>query len=471
VWFVYFVVEPNPSGLAVLVAAAQLGRLGFATSARLALAAQAAHCNMKIQSMRILTVLLVVGSSGAPYPATLGAEEVAASTPQLAAGNDKDLPEGIPPIPESGPALCVGKFLTPDQGKAMLDRRLRLTTTAEEWRIYAAHLRECILHGADLDPLPARTPLNPIIRNLRHYDGYTVESVAFECVPGYWVSATLYRPADIKAPFAVVLCPNGHGGGRIGGEVQTRCAMLARMGAVAMSLNLFGWGELPDQAVPRSHTRPAALTMQIWHNMRALDFLLSLAGADRTRVAVTGASGGGTQSFLLTALDDRITASVPVVMVSSSMFGGCACESGKPIHRSRKHFTNNAEIAAMAAPRPMLIISDGKDWTATVPDIEYPFIRKIYGYFGAPGNGANAHFANEGHDYGASKRQAMYEFLAKQFGLDLARIRGSNGRIDESRVTIENEKTMMTFDDDFPFPEGTLTTSQKVEASLKRLQE
>jgi dienelactone hydrolase len=415
--------------------------------------------------------LLLAVSSVTPYTATSGADEAATRTQQLAAESNSGLPAGIPPLPDEGPALCVGRFLTPQQGQAMLHRRLRQTRTAEEWRIYSAHIRECILRGADLDPLPRRTPLNPIFRGPRQHEGYTVENVAFECVPGYWVSATLYRPAGIKGPFPVVLCPNGHGGGRFGGDVQTRCAMLARMGAIAMSLNLFGWGELPDQTVPRSHTRPTALTMQIWHNMRALDFLLSLDGADKTRVAVTGASGGGTQSFLLTALDERVTVNVPVVMVSSSMFGGCPCESGKPIHRSKKHFTNNAEISAMAAPRPMLVISDGQDWTANVPTIEYPFIRRIYGYFGAQGKVANAHFAREGHDYGPSKRKAMYEFVATQFGLPLSRIRGIDGRIDESKVTIEDVETMLTFDESFPFPEGILTTSHAVEVSIKRLQE
>jgi len=426
---------------------------------------------MRTRHLVTLSALVLAGCSAPPHSDTSSTEPAAAFAQQIAAENDKDLPAGIPPMPESGPALCVGRFLTPEQGKAMLDRRLRQTRNADEWTAYSAHIRKCILRGADLDPLPKRTPLKPIFRNKRQYDGYTVESVAFECVPGYWVSGTLYRPTPIGTHFPVVLCPNGHGAGRFGSEVQTRCAMLARMGAVAMSLNLFGWGDLPDQAVKRSHTRPAALTMQIWHNMRALDFLLSLEGADKTRVAVTGASGGGTQTFLLAALDDRVTASVPVVMVSSYMFGGCACESGKPIHRSKEHFTDNAEIAAMAAPRPMLVISDGKDWTSTTPNLEYPFLRTIYGYFGAEGKVANAHFAQEGHDYGPNKRRAMYEFLAKQFRLDLARIRGTDGQIDESKVTIEDEKSMMTFDQSFPFPKGTLTTSQEVEASLKKLQE
>jgi hypothetical protein len=390
--------------------------------------------------------------------------------PALPTAETLPLPEGIPPIPDAEPALCIGRFLTPEQGAAMLQRRLKLTANLEEWKTYSTLVKKQMLIGAELDPLPRRTPLNPIVRNKRAFDGYTVESIALEIVPGYWASCTLYRPANTAGPYPVVLCPNGHGGGRLADYVQTRCAMLARMGCISMSLNLFGWGETPDQAVKRQHTRPFALTAQTWTNMRALDFLLSLEGADPTRVGVTGFSGGGTQSFILTALDDRVTVSVPVTMVSSHMFGGCSCESHKPIHRSENHFTNNAEIAALAAPRPMLIVSDGKDWTASTPEVEFPFIKTVYGYYDAGNNVTNLHLANEGHDYGPTKRRAMYEFLANQFSLDLGKIQNADGKIDESLVTTEKETDMYTFDASFPIPEGALTTWEDVEVSLQKLQ-
>jgi len=378
----------------------------------------------------------------------------------------------LPPMPESGPALCQGKYLTPEQGKFMLDRRLEKMTNWRYWQDYVEHLRKCILKGADLDPLPKRVPLNPIIRNKRRYDGYTVENVAFESVPGYYAACNLYRPTDANGPFPVVLCPVGHwGDSRFNPSVQIRCAMLARMGAVAMSIGTFGWGESPDQAVRRIHVKPLALTMQTWNNMRALDFLLSLDDADQKRVAVTGASGGGTQTLLLTALDKRVKVSVPVAMVSSYMFGGCSCESGKPIHRSKEHFTNNVEITAMAVPGQLLIISDGKDWTANTPQVEFPFIQKIYALYSARNKVKNIHFADEGHDYGPNKREAMYKFMAKNLGLDIARIRTRDRKTDESKVTIENMSMMQVFDDSNPFPENVCKTLEEIEASLKSLQE
>lgn len=388
------------------------------------------------------------------------------------AGDDCNEPAvTLPPMPESGPALCQGKYLTPQQGKFMLDRRLAETTTLKEWKDYSERLRKCILKGADLDPLPRRIPLNPIIRNKRRYNGYTVENVAFESVPGYYAACNLYRPTSEKGLLPVVLCPVGHwGDSRFNESVQIRCAMLARMGAIAMSVDLFGWGTSPDQAVRRIHVRPLALTMQTWNNMRALDLLLSLKEADPNRVAVTGASGGGTQTLLLTALDERVKVSVPVAMVSSYMFGGCSCESGKPIHRSKEHFTNNVEITAMAAPRPMLIISDGKDWTSDTPKVEYPFIKKIYRLYEQEDKVANAHFAFEGHDYGPNKRKATYRFMAQYLGLDISRIQGADGGIDESKVTVEDMKMMQVFDDSHPFPKNVCKSQEEIEASLKSLQ-
>ena len=307
-----------------------------------------------------------------------------------------------------------------DEGKKHLEQLISLYKDLPAWESRKAELRKCFLEQMGLAPLPKKTPLNPIYTPKRKMDGYTVENVAIETIPGVFLCGSLYRPAKGKGPFPAVLCTHGHASnddlneyGRYRPDHQYRCAMLARMGAVVFSYEMFAWGESRLQVASEVHRTGLALTMQTLNSMRVIDFLISLTYVDPRRIAITGESGGGTQTFLLTALDDRIAVSVPVVMVSSYFYGGCPCESGLPIHSCSVQGTNNAEIAAMASPRPMLVISDGGDWTQHVPEIEYPYLQKVYELYGKKENVENVHLANEGHDYGISKRISHVRFYGR----------------------------------------------------------
>ena len=350
--------------------------------------------------------------------------------------------------PAAKPTLCQGNYHSEAEAVAQLKRMAATHSNLAEWKARAAAVQQQFLTGAKLDPLPKRTPLNPIIKNKRRYDGYTVESAAFEARPGFFVYGNLYRPLGRTGKRPGVLCPHGHYRGPEGGrqrpDQQHRCATLARMGAVVFSYDMIGFGD--SKHLGWNHNHSQALTLQTWSSIRALDFLETLPLVDSKRIGVTGCSGGGTQTFLLTMVDERVTVSVPVVMVAAHFFGGCNCESGMPIHKTPKLETNNAEFAALAAPRPLKLISGGGDWTKNTPEVEYPFIRSIYNYFGAEAKVENTHFAKEDHGYEYTKRQAMYPFMAKHLGLDTGGVLDTKtGKFDESRNTIEKVDTMRTF--------------------------
>ncbi len=362
--------------------------------------------------------------------------------------------------------LCVGDYQTEAEAVEQLKRFAGTWSNREQWETRAEKIRQQILSGGGLDPLPERTPLNPIVHSLRSFVAYTVESVAFEARPGFFVYGNLYRPLGRSGAFPGILCPHGHytgiDGGRFRADHQQLCATLARMGAVVFAYDMIGFGD--SQNLGWNHEHPQVLTLQTWSSIRAVDFLQSLVDVDDQRIAITGCSGGGTQSFLLTAIDERVKVSVPVVMVSAHFFGGCHCESGMPIHKTPELETSNVEFAALAAPRPTMLISVGGDWSKNTPQVEFPYIQNVYRQFDAVANVENKHFPDEDHGYQLIKRQAMYPFMVKHLKLDSKGVLGeSTGQFDETRNTIETVEEMRAVNSEHPLPLHALKPGSTIE--------
>jgi hypothetical protein len=237
--------------------------------------------------------------------------------------------------------------------------------------------------------MPPKTPLKASYGTPVRVGDATVEPVLLETMPGFFIGANLYKPVKPAAKMPVVLITHGHWAkGRLENSDEcstpTQGVNLARQGYMALAIDMVGYNDA-KQHEHRSWT-PAEdlwsygpLGLQLWNGIRSLDFLLSLPGADPERVAVTGASGGGTQAYLLTAVDDRVRVTAPVNMISAYMQGGCVCENAPGLRAN----AYNVEYGGMAAPRPMLMVSCTGDWTRNTPKEEFPDMRKIYGLYDA----------------------------------------------------------------------------------------
>lgn len=361
--------------------------------------------------------------------------------------------------------LCQGDYYEEKEAAEILKQTQESISSKEDWEARTKIIREGILKGAELETFPQRNPLNIIRKDFRRYGTYTVENVAFESLPGVFVTGSLYAPAQLKGKIPGIASPHGHWSkpddyGRYRSDVQKRAASLAMMGAYVFTYDMVGYGEMGDHGW--KHRHPKTLKLQTWNSIRVIDFLLTLDRIDKKRIGVTGASGGGTQSFLLAALDSRIAVSVPTVMVSAHFFGGCVGESGMPIHKSNTHQTNNVEIASCFAPKPQMIISDGDDWTKNNTEVEYPFMQHIYGLYGKKDNVGHVHLPKEVHDYGINKRLAMYPFMAEHLKLKLKNIQDKNGKIIETKVVIEDYANFKIFNSENPLPAYAVKSNDEV---------
>lgn len=323
----------------------------------------------------------------------------------------------------------------PEDGQKMISWLTSLYSDKATWEARRDTLRKEVRERLGIDKLlPLCSKEKPEYSKIRKFDGYTVQNFRLKTVNGHTVCGSIYAPTS-KGKHPLIICPNGHfSNGRYGKVQQLRLGTLARMGAICVDYDLWGWGESADEVGSKAHQTPEAHVMQALNGIRILDWMIQRKDVDTKRIGVNGGSGGGTQTVLLTVLDDRFTAANPVVSVSSWFDGGCPCESGMPIQLAGGG-TCNAELAAMFAPKPMMLVSDGGDWTSTTPELEYPYLQRIYGFYGATDKVSNIHLPKERHDFGDNKRNAVYKFFIDTFKLDAS-------KLDESKVTIEDENAL-----------------------------
>jgi len=367
------------------------------------------------------------------------------------------------------------------------------------WAERAVELRMQLRVALGLWPEPTRTPLNAVVHGRIERDDHTVEKVYFESMPGFFVTGTLYRPRT-PGPHPAVLCPHGHwddarwavrgeaemkkelasGGERLaeGGRsmFQSLGVQFARMGIVAFNFDMLGYcdsqqishalahkfaKQRPEMNAadgwglfsPRAETHAqSVMGLQTWNAIRALDFLETLPDVDVKRLGCTGASGGGTQTFILGALDPRLAVACPAVMVSTAMQGGCTCENASLLRIG----TGNVEIAALFAPKP-LAMTAANDWTKEMETKGFPELQKHYALMGARENVALWPMLQFGHNYNAPSREKIYAWFNEHFRLGL-----SGERLIEREYPLLTREQMTVWDAQHPAPAGGAEFEKKL---------
>ena len=348
----------------------------------------------------------------------------------------------LPQDPKPGWSERIGKF----------------SKSPEAWAARKAAIREQILVAAGLWPEFERPPLKPAVFGKVEGEGYSVERVTLETWPGFHLSGSLYRPAGKKGPFPGVLSPHGHWkDGRFtmepNGHLPARGITFARLGFVCFMYDMVGYADFKQ--LPHNYQDPAwgvgLFGLQTWNSLRAVDFMASLPDVDPKRLGCTGASGGGTQTFILTAIDDRIACAAPVNMVAAEFQGGCSCENA-PFLRID---LNNVEIAAATAPRPLLLVACTGDWTKNTPTLEGPGVLEAYKNLGVPERLRWVQMEAP-HNYNKDSREAVYAWFVRwlQGGPDQPKIEEpalpavkredlSIGRLPEGAVDAEGLKQVL----------------------------
>ena len=393
-----------------------------------------------------------------------------------------------------------------------------LPKTIKDWDKRAEYIRHRMLVALGLWPMPTKTPLNPVIHGKIDREDYTVEKVYFESYPGFYVTGNLYRPKSAESKRPGVLCPHGHwANGRFfdhgteeierqiakgaerfeeGGRspLQSRCVQLARMGCVVFHYDMIGYADSQQISAEIAHSfskqRPemntvenwglyspqaeshlqSVMALQTWNSIRCLDFLINLPDVDAKRIAVTGASGGGTQTFILGAIDTRPAVAFPAVMVSTAMQGGCTCENTCLLRIG----TGNVEFAALFAPKP-LGMTAANDWTKEMETKGFPELRQLYEMFGSSDNVMLRPLVHFEHNYNYVSRAAMYQWLNMHLKL------GWKEPIVEEDYQRLTQEQMSAWDDQYPRPIGgpnferqllrwiTDDTEKQLEAAAKSL--
>ena len=270
--------------------------------------------------------------------------------------------------------------------------------TLEDWNAKKNEYRRQLLEMLGLDPMPERTPLEPVITGKTEHELFTVENLHFQSRPGLYVTGNLYVPKNIEKPLPAILYVCGHSrvakgdvsyGGKVG--YHHHGAWFARNGYVCLTIDTLQLGEIEGIHhgtyrygmwwwLNRGYT-PAGV--EAWNCVRALDYLETRKEVDASKFGVTGRSGGGAYSWWIAAIDERIKCAVPVAgttdlmnhVVDGAVEGHCDC-----MFMLNTYQWDYPQVAALVAPRPLLISNTDTDRIFPLDGVYRTFeqVRRIY---------------------------------------------------------------------------------------------
>jgi dienelactone hydrolase len=324
--------------------------------------------------------------------------------------------------------------------------------TLEAWTRHKGVLRQKLLESWGGFPREAcdlaQKKLGEIVR-----DGYRVEKIVFQTRPGVLMTANAYVP-DGTGKRPAVLCVHGHWRGAKQDPVpQARCIGLAKSGFFVLAVDAFGAGERGiGKALGEYHGEmtgallwPSGLTLsgiQVYENMRAVDYLLTRPEVDGTKLGITGASGGGNQTMYAGAFDERFSCVVPVCSVGTyrSYLGAACCVCEVVPHAVT--YTEEWGLLAMVAPRALMVINATKDaFQFSVGEAQQSIARAqhVFRLYGQAGKVAHAIFES-GHDYGKEMREAMYGWMTLHLKGE-----GKGSPIPEPPIAVEDPETLRCY--------------------------
>jgi dienelactone hydrolase len=312
---------------------------------------------------------------------------------------------------------------------------LHLPADSAQWTAEAEQLRsrelEVIYHGWPKDWIDAPPKFEEVGTLEGH--GYRIRKLRYEVVPGMYSAALLYEPEHLSGKLPAILNLHGHGpGGKAVEHKQKRCINQARRGMLALSLEWFGFGELDSPENDHSfvgHLDLAGangLGLFYLEMRRGLDYLYNDPRVDRSRIAVTGLSGGGWQTIVLSSLDPRVSAAIPVAgfcslttAIDHPEYAGDDAEQNATDFRRGVDY---AQLAAMRAPRPTLLIYNAEDdccfRAGVVKQGVYLDIQPFFKLFSREQNLQwHENYQPGTHNYQRDNREALYRFLDSVFGL------------------------------------------------------